>query len=191
MTKNQTSRAIVPPMFFPKLAMPFAIPMLLTVALIIFVGTDWPRNIAPGSGLKIPGLGATIVTSLMVWRFTTRGVSDKRIHTMAALVCGATGLMGWPVWSVGVLPSVNGISVGSQETLRMTLERTEVTTIKHSRELNHWAWLRPTAQNPRSRAERYFISEAEYQRWSDQRPSTVTVTFAQGLLGAKIVMDFN
>lgn len=138
----------------------------------------------------MPGFGATIVTSFIVWRFTTRTIADKRVHEMAALICGVTGLMGWPVWSVGVMPSLNGISVGSQETVSMTFERTEVTTVKHSRALNHWAWLRPTGQDPSSRAERYFITEEEYQRWSDQRPSTVTVTFARGLLGAQIVMGF-
>ncbi len=178
-------------MFFPKLAMAFGIPLALTFALAIFVGNDWPRNMAPGTGLKLPGLAATIITSLLVWRFTTHGIEDKRVHKMAGLICGVIGLLGWPVWSVGVLPSVNGISVGSQETVRMTLERTEATTIKHSRALNHWAWLRPIAQNPDSQAERYFISEEEYRRWSDQPPSTVTVTFAQGLLGATVVTGFD
>jgi hypothetical protein len=178
-------------MFFPKLVLPFAIPVALVFALLILVGNDWPRNIAPGSGLKVPGLGATIITSLLVCRFTTRGIADTRVHKMAALVCGVTGLLGWPVWSVGVLPSVNGISVGSPETVRMTLDRTEATTIKHSRALNHWAWLRPAAQNAGSQAERYFISEDEYKKWSDQPPRTVTVTFAQGLLGASIVTGFD
>lgn len=191
MTENRTSRAIVPPMFFPKLALPFAIPMVLTFALIIFVGNDWPRTIAPGSGLKMAGFGATAITSLMVWRFTTRGIADQRVHKLAALLCGGVGLMGWPVWSVGVLPSVNGLHLGSPQSVRMTLERTEVTTIRNSRAVNHWAWLRPEAEPSLAEAERYFIPEEAYDRWNDQRPGTVTVTFAQGLLGAQIVTGFD
>lgn len=170
--------------------MPFAIPMFLTFALIIFVGESWPRNIAPGSGLKMPGFGAAMLTSLIVWHLITRSIADRRVHKMAALVCGVVGLMGWPVWSVGVLPSVNGLSLGPQEALQMTLERTEVTTVSRSRALNHWAWLGPEAQNPRAQAGRYFIPEEVYQRWNDRRPSTVTVTIAPGLLGAQVVTNF-
>ena len=178
------------PTFFAKLLMPFAIPILLTFTLLIFVGESWPRNIAPGSGLKMPGFCAAMLTSLIVWFLITRSIADRRVQKMAALICGVTGLMGWPVWSVGVMPSLNGLSLGPQEALQMTLERTEVTTVSRSRALNHWAWLRPEAQNPRAPAGRYFIPEEIYQRWDYRRPSTVTVTIAQGLLGAQVVTNF-
>jgi hypothetical protein len=45
----------------------------------------------------------------------------------------------------------------------------------------------PTA---RAKAGRYFISEQIYQRWNDQRPSTVNVTISKGLLGAQIVTGY-
>jgi hypothetical protein len=164
--------------------------MLLTTALVILVGESWPRNIAPGSGLKLPGFGASALTSLIVWRSITRSMGDKRVYKMAAVMCGVVGLMGWPVWSVGVLPSVNGFSFGSQESVRMTLTRTEITTVSRSRAVNHWAWLRPEVPTARARAGRYFISEQIYQRWNDQRPSTVNVTISEGLLGAQIVTGY-
>jgi len=180
----------VPPTFFAKLLTPFAVPILLTFALVIFVGESWPRNIAPGSGLKMPGFGAAVLTSLIVWHLTTRSIADRRAHKMAALICGVVGLMGWPVWSLGVLPSVNGLSLGPQETLQMALERTEVTTVSRSEDLNHWAWLRPEAPNSRAQAGRYFIPEGIYQQWNNRRPSTVTITIAKGLLGAQVVTSF-
>lgn len=190
MKNNHAPRTIVPPSFFAKLLLPFAIPMLVTVALVVLVGESWPRNIAPGSGLKLAGFVATALTSAMVWHRVTRGIADRRAHKMAALVCGVVGLMGWPVWSVGVLPSVNGISLGPQEAVRMTLERTEVTTVSKSRALNHWAWLRPLSPDAETGAGRYFIPEATYQQWNSQRPSTVTVTAARGLLGAQVVIGY-
>ena len=190
MTTTQVSRPIVPPTFFAKLLLPFAIPMLLTVALVIFVGESWPRNIAPGSGLKVLGFGASILTSVVVWYCMTRNISDKRVHKMAALICGVVGLMGWPVWSVGVLPSVNGFSLGPRDSVRMTLARTEITTVSRSRDFNHWAWLQPEAPTSGVKAGRYFISEETYQRWNDQRPRTVNVTISKGLLGAQIATSF-
>lgn len=190
MSKDTASRAIVPPAFFVKLLMPFAIPMLFTAVLVIFVGERWPRNIAPGSGLKVLGFGAAVLTCLIVWHFVTRGIGDKRVHKMAALVCGVVGLMGWPVWSVGVLPSVNGFSLGPKKSVRMMLERTEFTVVSRSSARNHWAWLRPQTQDPYAGAGRYFISEATYRQWNEQRPSIVTVSIAQGLLGAQIVIDY-
>lgn len=190
MTETQASRPIVPPTFFVKLLLPFAIPKLLTTALVILVGESWPRNIAPGSGLKMWGFGASVLTSLIVWRFITLGIRDTRVHKVAAVMCGVVGLMGWPVWSVGVLPSVNGFSFGSQESVRMTLTRTEITTVSRSRAFNHWAWLRPEVPTARAKAGRYFISEQIYQRWNDQRPSTVNVTISEGLLGAQIVTGY-
>lgn len=170
--------------------MPFVIPILLTFALVVFVGDSWPRNISPGSGLKMPGFVAAVLTSLIVWHLITRSIADRRIHEVAALICGVVGLMGWPVWSVGVLPSVNGLSLGPERALQMSLERTEVTTVSRSRDLNHWAWLRPEGANNSAHAGRYFIPEGIYQNWNSRQPSTVTVTIAEGLLGAQVVTSF-
>jgi hypothetical protein len=190
MKDAHASRTIVPPSFFAKLMLPFAIPMLVTLALVLLVGESWPRNIAPGSGLKLAGFVATALTGAMVWHRITRSIADRRAHKMAALVCAVTGLMGWPVWSVGVLPSVNGIRLGPPEAVRMALERTEVTTVSKSSQLNHWAWLQPASPGPEAEAGRYFIPEATYQQWASERPRTVTVTFARGLLGARVVVGY-
>jgi len=173
-TKTQASRLIVPPTFFVKLLLPFAIPMFLTVALVILVGESWPRNIAPGSGLKLPGFGASVLTSLIVWQFITRSFGDKRVHKMAAIMCGVVGLMGWPVWSVAVLPSLNGFSLGPRESVRMTLTRTEITTVSRSRAVNHWAWLRPECTTGGARAGRYFSHCKTLRRVNNPQPSTVT-----------------
>ncbi|MFL0672034.1 MAG: hypothetical protein ACJLS3_11615 [Erythrobacter sp.] len=186
MTKDRTSRPDVPPRFFAGLLLPFAVPMVLTMALVILVGESWPRQIAPGSGLKLAGLGASALTTILVWHRVTHGIADRRVRKMAALICGMVGLLGWPVWSIGILPSINGASLGPATTQRMVLERTESTPVSRSRARNHWAWLR-SGDAP---ADRYFISEELYARWNSQRPETVTVTFAPGLLGAEVVTGY-
>jgi hypothetical protein len=190
MKNARLSRPIVPPSFFAKLLLPFALPILLTFALVLTVGESWPRNIAPGSGLKLWGLCAAALTTLLVWRFATRGIADNRVHKMAAIICSGVGLLGWPAWTVGVLPSINGISLGSEETVRMTLERMEVTTVSRSRDLNHWAWLRSEALDSPLEAGRYFIPEETYADWNILPPRSVTVTTATGLLGARVVTGF-
>jgi hypothetical protein len=190
MKNGQAPRTIVPPSFFAKLMLPFAIPMVVTLALVVLVGESWPRNIAPGSGLKLAGFSASALTGAIVWHRITRGHADQRVHKIAALLCAVTGLMGWPVWSLGVLPSFNGIRLGPPEAVRMALERTEVTTVSKSSQLNHWAWLRPASPETEAEAGRYFIPEATYQQWASERPRTVTVTFAHGLLGARVVVGY-
>lgn len=186
MIKDRTSRAIAPPGFFAKLLLPFAIPLVLTMALVILVGESWPRQIAPGSGLKLAGLGASALTTILVWHSVTHGIADRRVRKMAALICGMVGMLGWPVWSMGILPSINGARLGPATTQRMVLERLETTFVSRSRARHHWAWLRLGD----ARADRYFISEQLYTRWNSQRPDTVTVTFAPGLLGAEVVTGY-
>ena len=180
----------MPPRFFVQVLLPFAIPALVTLALLVLVGGDWPRNIPPGSGLKLAGFVAAAVTSLLVWRFATRRLADGRVQKAAALLCGVTGLMGWPIWSVGVLPSVNGYSLGAPDTVRMVFERTEVTTVSRTSKLNHWAWLRPEVPGSRLQAGRYFIPEDVYEDWTGRQPRTVGVTIAPGTLGAEVVTGY-
>ncbi len=180
----------MPQSFFLKLLLPFVVPFVLTMALVVLVGEDWPRNIAPGSGLKLAGLVASAVTVLIAWRFATRDIADRRAHAFAALLCGVVGLMGWPVWSVGVLPSINGVSLAPSEMVRMRLERTQTTTVSRSTKLNHWAWLRPLSPDPAAEAGRYFIPEETYARWNQNQPEIVTVTRARGLFGAQVVTGY-
>ncbi|MFM7377004.1 MAG: hypothetical protein ACKO1O_02555 [Erythrobacter sp.] len=190
MNRRKSHRTVVPPSFFAKLALPFALPIASTLALVVLVGEAWPRNIAPGSGLKLAGLLATAVLAYGVWLVTVRSIPDRRAHQMAALVCGVTGLMGWPVWSVGIMPSINGLALGPEQTVTMILDRTEATSIKHSREQNHWAWLHPASPGGAVGAGRYFIPEATYQRWNLENPRSVRVTIAEGLLGAQVVTRY-
>ncbi len=180
----------MPQSFFPKLLLPLVVPFVVTIVLVFMVGEDWPRNIAPGSGLKLAGFVASAAVCLIAWRFATRAVADRRAHMFAALLCGVVGLMGWPVWSVGVLPSVNGFSLAPAQTVRMRLERTQTSTVTRSTKLNHWAWLRPLAPGPAAEAGRYFIPEQTYARWNRDQPDIVTVTRARGLLGAQVVTGY-
>lgn len=189
-TPHKASRTTVPQSFLPKLLLPFAVPILATMVLVVVVGDDWPRNIPPGSGLKLAGFVASAVTALIVWRFATRSIADRRARVFAALVCGVVGLMGWPVWSIGVLPSVNGAILAPAQSVQMRLERTQTTTVSRSRRLNHWAWLRPLPPAPAAEGGRYFIPEETYARWNRDQPDMVTVTRARGLLGAQVVTGY-
>lgn len=190
MNKSRSHRPNVPPRYFAQLMLPFVVPSVLTLALVLLVGEHWPRNIAPGSGLKLAGLLASAMTTLGAWFVATRHLPDHRVHQMAAVVCGMTGLMGWPVWSVGIMPSVNGMTLGPEQAVTMILERTEQTPVSRSRAHYHWAWLLPASIDAEAGAGRYFIQEATYTRWNDEKPGTVTVTVAKGLLGALVVTRY-
>lgn len=142
MKQARLPQATVPPVFFAKLLLPFAAPIIITMAMVLLAGDRWPRNIAPGSGLKLAGLIATVLTCIFVWRFAVAGIADRRVHKFAAILCAVTGLLGWPVWTMGLLPSVNGFKLDDERTVTMTLERTEMTRQSKSNIRNHWVWLR-------------------------------------------------
>ena len=190
MNRAVPSRPSVPASFFAKLMLPFALPILLTFALLIVVGDRWPRDIAPGSGLKLAGLMASAFTAAAVWHFMVRGQPDTRVRKFAALACLVTGLMGWPVWSVGLLPSANGAALGAERSVQMVLDRTETTTRSKSRALNYWAWLKPGAEDAPLQSGRYFIPQARHDDWSQRRPATVEVTYAEGALGAVVITGY-
>ena len=175
--------------FFVAAALPFLIPMLLTLGLVLTVGESWPRQIAPGSGLKLAGFVATILTALAVLAAISLRYRDAAQRKGAGLLCALTALMGWPVWSIGVLPSVNGSALGPEQAVPMALERTEVTTASRSSTRHHWAWLRPETASGRRlvKAGRYFIPEDLYQRWGPNPPDNVTLMIARGRLGAVVV----
>ena len=189
MQKTDNGRPRVPPSFFGKLMLPFAVPALLTLILVLTVGERWPRNIAPGSGLKFAGLVMTVVTCAVVWRLMVLGTGDDRIRKFAAVACAVTGLMGWPVWSAGVLLSVNGVLVGPATTTHMIFERTQMTRNKKS--VYHWAWLKAESDESPIASGRYFIPEATFIGWSIRPPDGVEVRVARGLLGAQVVMGYS
>jgi hypothetical protein len=191
MANTRSSRPKLPTGLLLKPLLPFALPMVATFALVLLVGDRWPRDIAPGSGLKLAGLAATMATAFGVWRYAVRGVEDERVGRVVALLCAVTGLMGWPVWTTGVLPSVNGARLGSERTVRMDLERLETTTKSKSRGLYHWAWLAARDGEDALASGRYFLSETVYDTWQKTDPAEVHVTVARGFLGAQVVMKFD
>lgn len=184
------SPAAVPPAFFFRLMLPFAAPVAATLAMVMLVGDRWPRNLAPGSGLKLAGFCATAITCLLAWRLAVRGIEDRRVHRFAAGLCAATGLLGWPVWSVGILPSVNGFRLDVEQTVTMSLERTETTRQSKSSRINHWAWLRAPDASSAAASGRYYIPEDVHADWSRRGAGPVRVTLARGLLGARVVTGF-
>ena len=190
MNRAVPSRPSVPASFFAKLMLPFALPILLTFALLIVVGDRWPRDIAPGSGLKLAGLVTTALTAAAIWHFLVRGQSNEQVRKFAALACLVTGLMGWPVWTVGLLPSANGAALGTERSVQMVFDRTETTTQSKSRELNYWAWLKPGAEDAPLQSGRYFIPQSRHDDWSQRRPATVEVTYAEGALGAVVITGY-
>ena len=173
-----------------KWSLPFALPILATFALLFLVGNQWPRDIAIGSGLKLPGLCVAALSACVIWWWSVRQIQERRIRTFAAIFCGVTGLMGWPVWTVGILPSVNGSVLNQPSHVPMTLERVEMTPKSKSRGFYHWAYLKTTNSNAAIQSGRYFISEADYQRFDSTKPAAVDVTVAQGLLGAFVVLGY-
>ncbi|MFM5906381.1 MAG: hypothetical protein ACKOPO_02130 [Novosphingobium sp.] len=185
------ARPKVPAGFILKLALPFAIPIVVTLAMVLLVGERWPRNIVPGAGLKLAGLGATALTGYAVWRHAVSRFADERVHKFAAALCTVTALMGWPVWTVGPLPSINGAMLRDERDVTMVLERTETTFKSKSRELYHWAWLKPAGLESDAPAGRYFIPEGIYQSWSAKHPATVRLTLARGLLGADVSIGWD
>lgn len=183
-------RAKVPATFFVKLMLPFAMPIAIAMALVLLVGDSLPRTIAPGSGLKLAGLIVTAVSCAVVWRIAVRGIADRRVHKFAAILCLVTGLLGWPVWTMGIMPSVNGYRLGSERTVAMALERTETTRQSKSSKLNHWAWLRVDDHAAPIKSGRYYIPGGVHADWSRRAPGPVRITVARGLLGAQVVTGF-
>ncbi|WP_328276123.1 hypothetical protein [Sphingobium sp.] len=185
-----TARPVVPGSFMAKLLLPFAIPMVLTLLLILTIGETWPRAIAPGSGLKLAGLVATTLTAAGIWHWLVGGTSDPRVHRFAAIACAVTGLMGWPVWTVGVLPSINGVALGQRETVSMRLGRIDVSRPSKGPGFYYWAWLEPIQPGGVITGGRYFIPEPVYQRWAPRKPAIVQLVHATGSLGAEVVTGF-
>lgn len=190
MSTQRPSRPKAPASLLVRPLLPFALPILVTFALVLLVGEDWPRQIAPGSGLKLAGLIATGATAYAAWRWAVSGVGHLPMRRFAAVLCAATALMGWPVWTMGVLPSINGAVLGEERAVRMTLDRLEITTKSKSRDFYHWAWLTAHDGDETLASGRYFISEAVYDWWNTSRPASVEVTVAEGLLGARVVTGF-
>ncbi|OYZ41038.1 MAG: hypothetical protein B7Y31_06245 [Novosphingobium sp. 16-62-11] len=190
--RRTRKESVLPPAALGQCLLPFALPILITMALAVTVGESWPRNIAPGSGLKLAGLVATAFTGAAVWCLATRQVDDRRVRKGVAILCAVTALMGWPVWSVGVLPSVNGIALGPEKETPMRMTRLEITTpSKGGRGFYHWAWLEPLSGRSALPQGRVFIAEAVHAKWTAERSKIVTLHHAKGMLGAEVLTGFD
>jgi hypothetical protein len=187
---NANRRPTAPAGLLLALALPFALPFVLTLLIVFLIGEAWPRNIAAGSGLKLAGLIASALAALLVWQRIVRAFADDRVHRFAALACAVTGLMGWPVWTVGVLPSVNGAKLGPRQVELMRVGRIDITRPSKGPGFYYWAWLEAAHPGASVGDGRYFVPEAAYARWAPRKPAMVRVMHARGLLGAEVVLDF-
>ena len=82
MARKKTERPVVPGRVFLLALLPFAIPAGFT--LLLALGFNWPRDLAPGSGLKLAGFVATAATALAVWGYSVRGLDDRQARGRAA-----------------------------------------------------------------------------------------------------------
>ena len=187
---GQERRPELPAALVLRLFLPFAAPIFLTVILIFTIGEAWPRTVAPGSGLKLPGLVLSALTAAWVWHSIQKTFDDPRVHKFAAVVCGVTGLMGWPVWTTGVLPSLNGASLSQPQSATMRLDRLDTTRPSKRPGFYYWAWLEPARADSPVAGGRYFIAEDVYYRWAPQKPAEVRVIHAKGAFGAEVVLAY-
>lgn len=189
MKAHRLNKPVVPARVLVLSLIPFAAPVLVTITFLLIAGSSLPRDIAPGSGLKLAGLLATLVTTGLAWRVSVQGVNDARVRNLAGVLCILIGLMGWPVWSVGALPFVNALSLQNERTIAMALDRTEATVILHSPQKHHWAWLTPKEPDAGIKPGRHFIPEATYNLWAAAKPETVYVQAGTGLLGSTVIIS--
>lgn len=174
---------------------PFALPFAVTLLLVLLVGNHFPRDLAAGSSLVLSGLVAGLVVMVGVNAHVARRWPAARARQLALILSGATTLMGWPLWTMGVLPSVNGMALGELRVTSMRLEGLEVTRASKGRQLYYWARLAPdggadVGPDAKLGAGRYFIPREVHDRWQQDGPATVRVGHARGLLGAEIVRDY-
>lgn len=169
---------------------PFMLAIVVTMLLVVFVGDDIPRNIAYGSSLATWGLVVALISATAPFAILRNNWSQPMMRRMALGLCGLGAFMSWPVWTMGILPTVNGMHMGMIQTSEMRLDRLETSHASKSRQIYHWAYLQPVSPRAALEGGRYFVSANEYQRWTNARPQTVEISYATGLLGAKVVTAY-
>lgn len=183
-------RQVIPGRVLLTAVFPAAVPVVLMLGLLLLNRHEQTAQVAPGSGLKGAGLAAAALTSALVAVPAMRGVVEGAMRRVMVVLCLGVGLMGWPIWTLGVMPWVNGLVLEEPRSIPMRLDRLEITTVSRSREVNHWAWLAPVEPGGGLAGGRYFIPMELHDRLAAGKPTTLTVEAARGLLGAEAVLGF-
>lgn len=170
--------------------LPFPLAILTTFLFVFTIGRRFPRDIAPGSSLMLPGVLLSIAVMLVTTAYVRRRWIEDAPRRFSLFLCALTSMMAWPVWTVGTLPSVNGMSLGEARTSGMRLERLTMSQASKGRRLYYWASLAPAVSPSRIGAGRYFVPKEIYDDWELRTGENVQVVHASGLLGAETLLDY-
>jgi hypothetical protein len=169
--------------------LPFPLTIVMTFAAMLLVGERYPRQVASGSSLSWWGLGLSLTVFATVLLIVRQHWSEAGPRRFALALSGVTSLLAWPVWTTGILPSINGAMLGPHETSMMQVEKLTTSRAKGNR-IYHWATLRPLDNTSPIGAGRYFVPQDAYQRWQERPAQPARVIHAKGLLGARIAIAF-
>lgn len=170
--------------------LPFPMAVLGTFLLIATIGNRFPRNLAPGSSLALHGLILSLLVMGAVTLHVRRRWHERRVRRFSLLLCAITSVMAWPVWTVGVLPSVNGLDHDVPLVTPMQLKSLTTSHASKSRTIYHWAFLERAEGTAVIGEGRYFVAQPVFERWQGRVGRTVAVSHASGLLGARIILDY-
>lgn len=168
---------------------PFPATIFATLLLAWLASDAVPRDIAPGSSLGLPGIVAAILSWGVVVGLVRRHWPEEIARRAASFIAAISALASWPVWTMGLLPSVNGLSLEAPVTSPMRVERIEITRASRTGKLHHWAWLKPQGPLTPLAAGRYLLDEQEYARLDRRNSDMAQVVHARGLLGAQTVLS--
>lgn len=170
--------------------LPFPLAIVTTLLFVFTIGRRFPRDIAPGSSLVLPGLLLAVAVMLFVIAYARRLWIDDAPRRFMLILCGATSLMAWPVWTTGILPSINGMSLGSERVSAMRVVHLTTSQASKGRQIYYWATLAPADGASGVGAGRYFVPAGIYDAWQSPTGRAVKVVHATGLLGAQVVLDY-
>ena len=171
-------------------AIPFPLAILATLLLVFAAGARFPRDVAPGSSLALPGLIVSLAIMSLITARVRRHWIEPAPRRFSLILCTATSLMAWPVWTMGILPSVNGMHLHAERTSAMRLSALTFSHASKGRQIYYWGTLQPAGEATGIGAGRYFIPKAIYDAWQGQVGKRVTVHHATGLLRAEAVLEF-
>lgn len=126
------------------------------------------------------GAGLGPEAALNAWLASVRGGVDPPARRLSGLLCDMVRLPVWPVWSLGVLPMINGARLYEPRAVVPTRERPEVTRLRRSRALSHWVWLVPR-EGVEPEAGCHFLPESRRDRLVVEAPARLDVGAATGM----------